>query len=45
MEKKDSNIHNNQTAFADCLDHSIAMACQAIAKHLKNLLLALAVYW
>ena len=23
-KKDDSNMHNNQTAFADCLDHSIA---------------------
>ena len=23
-KKKDSNIHNNKTTFADCLDHSIA---------------------
>ena len=30
-KKKDSNIHKNHTVFADCLDHSIAIACRAIA--------------
>ena len=24
-KKKDSNINNNKTAFADCLDHTIAI--------------------
>ena len=39
--KKDSNVHNNQTAFAYCLDHinNTQLACRAIAKNLKNLAL------
>ena len=41
--KKDSNVHNNQTAFAYCLDHinNTQLACRAIAKNLKNLALAI----
>ena len=43
VEKKDSNIHNNQTAFADCLGrpYNIKLAGRATAKNLKNLALAI----
>ena len=36
-KKKYSNIHNNQTTSADRLDNSIARACWAMARNLKNL--------
>ena len=34
-EKKDSNIHNNKTTFADCLDHWIASLWSCRLKTLK----------